>query len=80
LALPCSFPNPPPLRTLLEHGPGSLRVAAIALDRIKPIHESFVELLEERYDTILTPATPGAAPIEKKGSGVFSRQSNPDCC
>lgn len=36
-------------------------------------------LLEQRYDTILTPATPGAAPIEKKRSGVFSRQSNPDC-
>lgn len=34
-------------------------------------------LLEQRYDTILTPATPGAAPIKKKRSGVFSRQSNP---
>ena len=54
-------------------------LTGIALDRIKPIHESFVELLEQRYDTILTPAAPGAAPIEKKGSGVFSRQSNPDC-
>jgi Asp-tRNA(Asn)/Glu-tRNA(Gln) amidotransferase A subunit family amidase len=33
-----------------------------ALARIDPIHESFVELFEQRYDTIITPAAPGAAP------------------
>jgi Asp-tRNA(Asn)/Glu-tRNA(Gln) amidotransferase A subunit family amidase len=33
-----------------------------ALARINPIHESFVELFEQRYDAILTPAAPSAAP------------------
>ena len=33
-----------------------------ALVRIDPIHDSFVELFEQRYDAILTPAAPGAAP------------------
>jgi Asp-tRNA(Asn)/Glu-tRNA(Gln) amidotransferase A subunit family amidase len=33
-----------------------------ALARIDPIHESFVELFQQRYDTILTPAAPGPAP------------------
>ncbi len=33
-----------------------------ALARIRPIHESFVELFEQRYDAILTPAAPGTAP------------------
>ena len=33
-----------------------------ALARIRPIHESFVELFEQRYDAILTPAAPGGAP------------------
>jgi Asp-tRNA(Asn)/Glu-tRNA(Gln) amidotransferase A subunit family amidase len=33
-----------------------------ALRQIAPIHESFVELFEQRYDAILTPAAPGAAP------------------
>ena len=33
-----------------------------ALSRITPVHESFVELFEQRYDAILTPAAPGAAP------------------
>jgi len=33
-----------------------------ALSRIAPIHESFVELFEQRYDAILTPAATGAAP------------------
>ena len=52
-----------PLRALLERGRG---VRAIdyqrALARIAPIHESFVELFEQRYDAILTPAAPGPAP------------------
>ncbi len=30
--------------------------------RIEPIHASFVELFEQRYDAILTPAAPGPAP------------------
>lgn len=30
--------------------------------QIDPIHESFVELFEQRYDAILTPAAPSAAP------------------
>jgi len=33
-----------------------------ALARIAPIHESFVELFQQRYDAILTPAAPGPAP------------------
>jgi len=38
-----------------------------ALRRIDPVHESFVELFEQRYDAILTPAAPSAAP---KGLGA----------
>jgi Asp-tRNA(Asn)/Glu-tRNA(Gln) amidotransferase A subunit family amidase len=33
-----------------------------AVARIQPIHESFLELFEQRYDAILTPAAPGTAP------------------
>jgi Asp-tRNA(Asn)/Glu-tRNA(Gln) amidotransferase A subunit family amidase len=33
-----------------------------ALKQIVPIHESFIELFEQRYDAILTPAAPSAAP------------------
>jgi Asp-tRNA(Asn)/Glu-tRNA(Gln) amidotransferase A subunit family amidase len=33
-----------------------------ALAQIRPIHESFAELFEQRYDAILTPAAPGPAP------------------
>jgi Asp-tRNA(Asn)/Glu-tRNA(Gln) amidotransferase A subunit family amidase len=33
-----------------------------ALRQIDPIHESFVEIFEQRYDAILTPAAPSAAP------------------
>ena len=33
-----------------------------ALARIAPIHESFAELFQQRYDAILTPAAPGPAP------------------
>jgi Asp-tRNA(Asn)/Glu-tRNA(Gln) amidotransferase A subunit family amidase len=51
------------LRTLIERGQ---EVRAIdyqrALARINPIHESFVELFEQRYDAILTPAAPSPAP------------------
>jgi Asp-tRNA(Asn)/Glu-tRNA(Gln) amidotransferase A subunit family amidase len=52
-----------PLRELLERGQ---IVRAVdyqrALSRIAPIHESFLELFEQRYDAILTPAAPGTAP------------------
>jgi Asp-tRNA(Asn)/Glu-tRNA(Gln) amidotransferase A subunit family amidase len=51
------------LRTLIERGQ---EVRAIdyqrALARINPIHESFVELFEQLYDAILTPAAPSPAP------------------
>jgi Asp-tRNA(Asn)/Glu-tRNA(Gln) amidotransferase A subunit family amidase len=51
------------LRAQIERG---REVRAIdyqcALARINPIHESFVELFEQRYDAILTPAAPSAAP------------------
>ncbi len=33
-----------------------------AVARIRPMYESFVELFEQRYDAILTPAAPGTAP------------------
>ena len=33
-----------------------------ALARIDPIHESLLELFEQRYDAIITPAAPGPAP------------------
>ena len=33
-----------------------------ALKQIAPMHDSFVELFEQRYDAILTPAAPSAAP------------------
>jgi Asp-tRNA(Asn)/Glu-tRNA(Gln) amidotransferase A subunit family amidase len=51
------------LRAQIERGQ---EVRAIdyqqALARINPIDESFVELFEQRYDAILTPAAPSAAP------------------
>ncbi len=51
------------LRAQLERG---REVRALdyqrAVARIRPIHESFVELFEQRYDAILTPAAPGTAP------------------
>jgi Asp-tRNA(Asn)/Glu-tRNA(Gln) amidotransferase A subunit family amidase len=40
-----------------------------ALSRIMPIHESFVELFEQRYDAILTPAAPSAAPTGLSSTG-----------
>ena len=51
------------LRKQIEHGH---QVTAFdyqrALARIAPIHESFLELFQQRYDAILTPAAPGPAP------------------
>ena len=40
-----------------------------ALRQIDPIHESFVELFEQRYDAILTPAAPSAAPKGLSATG-----------
>jgi Asp-tRNA(Asn)/Glu-tRNA(Gln) amidotransferase A subunit family amidase len=62
------------LRAQLERG---RNVRALdyqrALSRIAPIHESFVELFEQRYDAILTPAASGAAPegLSSTGDPVF---------
>lgn len=44
-----------------------------AVNRIAPIHESFVELFEQRYDAILTPAAPGPAPkgLDSTGDPSF---------
>jgi Asp-tRNA(Asn)/Glu-tRNA(Gln) amidotransferase A subunit family amidase len=51
------------LRKQIEHG---RQVPALdyqrALARIAPIHESFLELFQQRFDAILTPAAPGPAP------------------
>src|SRR5262245_5623466 len=52
-----------PLREFIERGRA---VSALdyqrALRQIEPLHESFVELFEQRYDAILTPSAPSAAP------------------
>jgi Asp-tRNA(Asn)/Glu-tRNA(Gln) amidotransferase A subunit family amidase len=62
------------LRAQLERG---RNVRAIdyqrALSRIAPIDEGFVELFEQRYDAILTPAATGAAPrgLSSTGDPVF---------
>ena len=51
------------LRSQIESGQ---KVTAVdyqrSLKQIAPIHESFVELFEQRYDAILTPAAPSSAP------------------
>ena len=58
------------LRTQIERG---RQLSALdyqdGLSRIKPIHESFVELFEQRYDAILTPAAPSAAPKGLSATG-----------
>jgi Asp-tRNA(Asn)/Glu-tRNA(Gln) amidotransferase A subunit family amidase len=40
-----------------------------ALSRIAPVHGSFVELFEQRYDAILTPAATGVAPKGLSSTG-----------
>jgi Asp-tRNA(Asn)/Glu-tRNA(Gln) amidotransferase A subunit family amidase len=51
------------LRLQLERG---REVRAVdyqrAVTRVRPMYESFVELFEQRYDAIITPAATGAAP------------------
>jgi Asp-tRNA(Asn)/Glu-tRNA(Gln) amidotransferase A subunit family amidase len=51
------------LRSQIERG-REVRAADYlgALSRIAPVSESFGELFEQRYDAIITPAAPGAAP------------------
>jgi Asp-tRNA(Asn)/Glu-tRNA(Gln) amidotransferase A subunit family amidase len=60
----------PQLQAQIERG---LEVRAAdyiyAQSRIQPVHESFVELFEQRYDAILTPAAPGAAPKGLSSTG-----------
>jgi Asp-tRNA(Asn)/Glu-tRNA(Gln) amidotransferase A subunit family amidase len=62
------------LRNQIEQG---RRVRAVdyqrALAGIGPIHSSFVELFEQRYDAIVTPAAPGPAPkgLENTGDPSF---------
>jgi Asp-tRNA(Asn)/Glu-tRNA(Gln) amidotransferase A subunit family amidase len=64
----------PALRGRIEKG---LRVSAFdyqrALARIRPLNATFLELFEQRYDAILTPAALGAAPkgLESTGDPVF---------
>jgi Asp-tRNA(Asn)/Glu-tRNA(Gln) amidotransferase A subunit family amidase len=51
------------LRARLERGRAVSALEYLrARARIQPVHESFLELFEQRYDAILTPAAPGAAP------------------
>jgi Asp-tRNA(Asn)/Glu-tRNA(Gln) amidotransferase A subunit family amidase len=51
------------LRAQIERG-REVRAADYlsALTRIKLVNDSFIELFEQRYDAILTPAAPSAAP------------------
>jgi Asp-tRNA(Asn)/Glu-tRNA(Gln) amidotransferase A subunit family amidase len=62
------------LRAQLERG---REVRALdyqrALARVRPLSESFLELFEQRYDAILTPAAPGTAPagLASTGDAVF---------
>jgi Asp-tRNA(Asn)/Glu-tRNA(Gln) amidotransferase A subunit family amidase len=64
----------PSLRGRIERG---RQVRALdyqrAVARIRPVHESFLELFEQRYDAILTPAALGTAPkgLESTGDPVF---------
>jgi len=45
-----------------------------ALRQIPPVYEVFTELFEQRYDAILTPAAPSAAPKGLDATG------DPSCC
>jgi Asp-tRNA(Asn)/Glu-tRNA(Gln) amidotransferase A subunit family amidase len=44
-----------------------------ALSRIAPLNESFLELFQQRYDAIVTPAAPGPAPegLDNTGDPAF---------
>ncbi len=62
------------LRAQIERGREIIAVDYLrALRQITPIYESFVELFEQRYDAILTPAAPGPAPkgLDSTGDPAF---------
>jgi Asp-tRNA(Asn)/Glu-tRNA(Gln) amidotransferase A subunit family amidase len=51
------------LRSQIERGRQVRAIDYLAgLSRIAPVHDSFLDLFEQRYDAILTPAAPSAAP------------------
>lgn len=58
------------LRSQIERGQ-EVRAADYlrAVNSIEPVVDSFTELFEQRYDVILTPAAPGAAPIGLASTG-----------
>ena len=62
------------LRAQIERG-GEVRAADYldAIGRIKLVNDSFIELFQQRYDAILTPAAPGAAPkgLDSTGDPSF---------
>ena len=63
-----------PLRRQIERGRAVLAPDYLAaLERIAPMNASFRELFEQRYDAILTPAAPSAAPkgLDATGDPVF---------
>ncbi len=58
------------LRGQIERGREVLAVDyQRALRQIAPMHDSFAELFEQRYDAILTPAAPSAAPKGLSSTG-----------
>jgi Asp-tRNA(Asn)/Glu-tRNA(Gln) amidotransferase A subunit family amidase len=64
----------PELRQQLERGRAVRALDYLAaLRRIAPMYASFLELFEQRYDAILTPAAPSAAPqgLGSTGDPVF---------
>ncbi len=64
----------PALRARIERGRAVLAHDYLrALGRIRPVHASFLELFEQRYDAILTPAAAGTAPkgLESTGDPIF---------
>ena len=62
------------LRAQIERG-REVRAADYldAIGRIKLVNDSFIELFQQRYDAILTPAAPGAAPkgLDSTGDPSF---------
>lgn len=59
-----------PLRAQIRAGRGVRATEYLkALGRIAPLYAGFAELFEQRYDAILTPAAPGAAPRGLSSTG-----------
>ena len=60
----------PALRERIERGRAvSALDYQLARSRIAPLHESFLELFQQRYDAILTPAAFGTAPVGLGSTG-----------